>query len=228
MWRYVATGIGLAVLLVLWYVQDRSATDPASPTASASAAAGTALAALDTLTVSDAGTTDGYDRDLFGQPWADVDGNGCDTRNDILTRDLTDVTYQGTSTCVVTSGVLDDPYTGEEIRFERGRATSAAVQIDHVVALANGWRSGASGWDAATRRAFANDPLNLLAADGPANQAKGAKDASAWLPENTSFGCPYVARQIAVKSTYALAVTAAEHDAMRSVLATCPQEPLPR
>lgn len=232
-WQYVTTGLTVLALLVVWYFQDRNTDDPTAAStgpqapAAQGAADGTALAVLDGLTVLDDEPPSGYDRDLFGDPWADVDGNGCDTRNDILARDLTAVTYQDTKSCVVASGTLDDPYTGETIEFQRGKATSAAVQIDHVVALKNGWQTGADSWDADTRRRFANDPLNLLAADGPANQAKGAKDASQWLPANEAFGCEYVARQVAVKSAYDLSITSAEHDAMVDVLTGCPDEPLP-
>lgn len=144
------------------------------------------------------------------------------TRNDILRRDLTNVTVKaGTKGCQVTSGTLNDPYTGQVINFTRGQETSKAVQIDHVVALSDAWQTGAQGLDGATRTAFANDPENLLAVDGPANQQKGDGDAATWLPSNTSYRCTYVAKQIQVKAKYGLWVKQAEKDAMQRVLSNC-------
>lgn len=163
----------------------------------------------------------GYSRDEFGAAWADVDRNGCDTRNDILARDLTDLTFEeGTHGCVVLTGTLDDPYGGGTIDFERG-PDSAAVQIDHVVALSDAWQKGAQQWDAQTRKEFANDPANLLAVDGPVNQAKGDGDAATWLPPSTGFRCAYVIQQIRVKAAYGLWVTQAEADAMDRQLGGC-------
>ena len=164
----------------------------------------------------------GYSRAEFGQAWADVDRNGCDTRNDILDRDLTAKTFKpGTRDCLVLTGVLADPYTASTIDFIRGASTSSAVQIDHVVALNDAWQKGAQQLSVERRTALANDPLNLLAVDGPANQQKGAGDAATWLPPNKSYRCDYVARQISVKATYSLWVTQAEHDAMARVLGDC-------
>ena len=193
-------------------VADTSATD-----------AQTALAVLATLEVKGRAPKTGYDRDEFGQRWLDVDRNGCDTRNDILARDLTEIVRSGS--CTVSTGALADPFTGEEIAFERGQNTSARIQIDHVVALSDAWQKGAQELTADERASFANDPLNLLAVSGPANQQKGDSDAATWLPRNKKFRCAYVARQISVKATYALWVTQAEHDAMAQVLAACPDEP---
>lgn len=212
-------------------------TAPAVPEAQATSAqatsaevpaAGTTLAALESLAVKGRAPKTGYDRAEFGPRWADVDHNGCDTRNDMLARDLNSVTFRpGTNDCVVHDGVLDDPYTATEIHFIRGQGTSEAVHIDHVVALADAWQKGAQQLDIATRTQFGNDPLNLLAVDGPANMQKGAGDAATWLPANRSFRCDYVARQIAVKARYDLWVTSAEKDAMARVLDTCPGHTLP-
>ncbi|MCD4550115.1 MULTISPECIES: HNH endonuclease family protein [unclassified Schaalia] len=165
-----------------------------------------------------------YDREAFGARWADIDHNGCDTRNDILSRDLSQVTYKkGTKNCVVLSGKLQDPYTGQLIDFERGNETSKKIQIDHIVPLANAWASGAWEWDEATREKFANDPENLLAVDGPANQEKSAKTADEWLPKNKDFHCDYVKRQVKVKYAWKLSVTNAERDAIANVLhSQCP------
>lgn len=163
----------------------------------------------------------GYDRvGDFGQAWADVDHNGCDTRNDILARDLVSISKSGV--CTVLTGVLVSPYTGETIDFTRGVATSTAVQIDHLVALGDAWQTGAQQLAPDRRVALANDPLNLLAVDGRSNEQKGDGDAATWLPRNTAIRCLYVERQVAVKSAYGLWVTPAEHDAIARILAGCP------
>lgn len=182
-----------------------------------------ALTTLSTLPVKGRAPKTGYARTQFGDGWATV-GN-CDTRNIILHRDLKDVVVS--SDCKVISGTLDDPYTGKTITFTRGDQTSAAVQIDHVVALSNAWQTGAQQLTMQERMALANDPLELLAVDGDTNQKKGDGDTATWLPPNKPFRCQYVARQIAVKSKYKLWVTQAEGDAMRRVLGDCPNQQLP-
>ena len=168
-----------------------------------------------------------YDRNEFGKPWSDdvtVDGghNGCDTRNDILARDLTDVEFKPAKrNCIVTKGKLNDPYTNTTIEFKRGRKSSDLIPIDHVVALGDAWYSGAYQWDADRRRNFANDPINLQATNRESNTQKSAKNAAEWLPPNTAYQCEYVGRQITIKSTYGLSVTPAEKNAMEKVLTTC-------
>jgi hypothetical protein len=170
----------------------------------------------------------GYTRDQFGPAWADVDRNGCDTRNDILKRDLTNEVFQEkTNLCVVLSGTLVDPYSGETINFVRGVVTSMEVQIDHVVALSNSWQTGAFKLTADQRKSLANDPLNLLAVKGKLNSQKGDGDAATWLPPLKSYRCDYVARQIAVKMKYKLWFTAPEKEAMVRILKTCPEKALP-
>lgn len=196
---------------------------PSGPAANPVEAA-TALVQLETVPVKGRAPKTGYTRDEFGPAWADVDRNGCDTRNDILARDLEGETFKpGTSNCVVATGTLADKFTGTTISFVRGQDTSAAVQIDHVVALSDAWQKGAQQLSAEKRKQFANDPLNLMAADGPTNSAKGDKDAATWLPPNKAFRCEYVARQTAVKAKYQLWVSRAEHDAITGILATCKQ-----
>ena len=185
-----------------------SAAPSVSPTPAVAPAHGTALAALAGLAVKGRAPLTGYSRAAFGPAWQDVDHNGCDTRNDILRRDLTSRGMSGS--CTVLTGVLHDPYTAKVIAFRRGVGTSTKVQIDHVVALGDAWQMGAQRLTASARLAFANDPLELLAVDGPTNQRKGDSDAASWLPPNKAFRCTYVARQIAVKARYHLAVTAAE------------------
>jgi len=181
----------------------------------------TGRAALGTLEVKGRAPRTGYEREEFGQRWADVDRNGCDTRNDVLQRDLDDIGLDpATHGCVVLTGTLADPYTGESIPFARGER-SADVQIDHVVALADAWQKGAQGWTRDTRTAFANDPANLLAVDGSANQSKGAGDAATWLPPNRGYRCAYALRQTVVKAAYGLWVTQAEHDALTREIDRC-------
>jgi Protein of unknown function (DUF1524)/Excalibur calcium-binding domain len=193
---------------------------------SVSGTPGSALAAASRVAVKGRAPTTGYSRDQFGPAWADVDRNGCDTRNDVLNRDLTHKAWRdGTHGCVVISGVLAEPYTGRTVQFEK--ANAAAVQIDHVVALSDAWQTGAYAWDASRRERFANDPAELLAVDGPANEAKGDGDAATWLPPNKGYRCKYVARQVSVKLHWGLWATAAERDAFVRVLAACPTEPLP-
>jgi hypothetical protein len=181
-----------------------------------------ALVQLESIPVKGRAPKTGYTRDEFGPAWADVDRNGCDTRNDILARDLSNETFKPCSNnCVVTAGTLADRYTGAIINFVRGQDTSSEVQIDHLVPLSDAWQKGAQQLSADQRKELANDPLNLMAADGPTNSAKGDRDAATWLPPNNGFRCEYVARQVAVKALYALWVTQAEHDAMTGILSSC-------
>lgn len=210
-----------------------AAPTPTSRTPSTAAAAGAALAGLATITVKGRAPMTGYDRIRFGSAWTDDNDepfghNGCDTRNDVLRRDLHEtVVKAGTFGCVALSGRLDDPYTATPIAFVRGASTSSKVQIDHVVALGNAWQSGAQQWTDRQRQNLANDPLNLLAVDGPANEQKGDANAASWLPANHAFRCTYVARQVAVKLKWHMSVTAAERDAIARILAACPMQPLP-
>ena len=208
--------IRIAVLLVAGVVMGQVPVE-ASPK--------TAEAVLETLAVKGRAPKTGYERSQFGPAWSDVDRNGCDTRNDILYRDLTSITYKpGTRDCVVLSGVLVDPYSGEKIAFERGAKTSMDVQIDHVVALSNAWQTGAFKLSYEKRLAFANDPMNLLAVKGRLNSQKGDGDAATWLPPLKSIRCAYVAQQIVVKAKYGLWVTPPEKAAMVSILAKCPTQ----
>ncbi|MGP4003274.1 HNH endonuclease family protein [Streptomyces sp. 8N706] len=196
----------------------------AGPSASVSGEAGSALKAVDGLTVKGRAPKTDYDRERFGSPWADTDSNSCDTRDDILRRDLDEVTFRD-GKCKVVSGTLEaDPYTGERVPFRRGHS---AIDVDHVVALSDAWQKGAQQWPPRKRIALANDPLNLLAVDASSNRSKGDGDAATWLPPNKKFRCTYVARQAAVKRKYELWVTGAERDAMRRVLSGCPDRKLP-
>jgi hypothetical protein len=187
-----------------------------------------ASSVLATLAVKGRAPKTGYTREQFGQTWADVDRNGCDTRNDILKRDMTSIVYKArTRSCVVLSGTLIDRYSGESINFVRGNVTSMEVQIDHVVALSNAWQTGAFQLTLAQRTALANDPLNLFAVKGRLNSQKGDGDAATWLPPLKSYRCSYVAQQIAVKAKYSLWVVAPEKAAMLTILAKCPTQGVP-
>jgi len=183
----------------------------------------TAAVVLESMAVKGRAPKTGFERAAFGPTWSDVDRNGCDTRNDILNRDLTSKVFKsGTRECVVLSGTLLDPYSGEKIAFERGARSSMEVQIDHIVALSNAWQTGAFKLSYEKRREFANDPMNLVAVKGRLNSQKGDGDAATWLPPLKSVRCAYVSQQIVVKAQYGLWVTAPEKAAMLSLLAKCP------
>lgn len=180
---------------------------------------------LDALPVKGWDREKDFKRYRFGERWSDdVDvefgHNGCNTRDDILRRDLDQIELRR-GTCLVQRGVLHDPYSGETIAFVRGPETSEAVQVDHLVSLADAWYKGARTWDDRRRRDFANDPRNLLAVSAQANFDKAFRDAAGWLPANAAFECEFVARQIAVKTAYGLWVSSNEKTAMHRVLRHC-------
>jgi hypothetical protein len=187
---------------------------------------GEALQALATIPIKGRAPKTGYERELFASGWQSI--NGCDMRNRILSRDLIQIGYRAGSSCVVETGVLNDPFTGRVIGFQRGVRTSLDVQIDHVVSLSDAWQKGAQQLSSSQRFSLYNDPLNLLAVWGPANSQKSDSDAASWLPPNKGFRCAFVARQVAVKGKYALWVTQAEHDTIARVLSSCPEQNLPR
>ena len=186
-----------------------------------------AVVVLETLPVKGRAPKTGYSREAFGPSWADTDYNGCDTRNDMLRRDLVDVVLKPrTRGCVVLEGVLVDPYSGEEILFIKGES-SDLIHIDHVVSLSSAWQTGMFQRGPEERRIFANDPLNLLAVQGRLNSQKGDGDAATWLPPLKLYRCEFVARQIAVKAAYRLWLTPPEKQAMLRILRTCPGQTLP-
>ena len=186
------------------------------------ASASTAEEILNSLAVKGRAPKTGYTRAQFGATWADVNKNGCDTRNDILKRDLTNIVFRAkTHECVVESGTLLDPYSGTTINFVKGVTSSMDVQIDHIVALSNAWQTGAFKLTLEKRTALANDPDNLLAVQGRLNSQKGDGDAATWLPPLKSIRCAYVTKQIIVKAKYGLWVTAPEKAAMLNVLSKC-------
>jgi hypothetical protein len=196
-----------------------------TPQISSAATQPLAVKVLAKLQVKGRAPKTGYSRSLFSDGWGDI--GYCDTRNYILKRDLRSITWRSGENCIVATGVLQDPYTGATINFVRGVKTSLAVQIDHIVAVSDAWQKGAQQMTPGNRYSFYNDPLNLLAVDGPTNESKGDGDAATWLPPNKAFRCTYVSRQIAVKAKYKLWVTSAEKDTMSRVLSACPKQLLP-
>jgi len=179
-----------------------------------------ALTALNKLPVKGRAPKSGYSREEFPH-WKDPDKNGCDSRNDILKRDLTKIIFkEGTNNCKVISGILLDPYSNKLIDFDISKSSST-IDIDHVVALSNAWQTGAFQLTLEQRTNFANDPLNLLAVDFKLNRQKGDGDAATWLPPYKSYRCTYVARQVAVKAKYKLWVTTPEKTAISNLLTAC-------
>jgi len=221
--RLVALLLVLVVSIIALLTNPSLYQATAPPVTNEKIAAGSALEALHTLAVKGRAPKTGYARTQFGDGWV-VEG-GCDTRNIILARDMEHEVVD--EMCKVQSGTLADPYTGATIQFKRGATSSQAVQIDHVIALSNAWQTGAQQLTFEQRESFANDPLELLAVDGPANQQKSDGDAATWLPPNKAFRCQYVARQIAVKQKYNLWVTVSEKEAINGILTQCPLQRLP-
>jgi Protein of unknown function (DUF1524) len=171
-----------------------------------------------------------YRRAVFGDAWDDdndapLGHNGCDTRDDILNRDLVDKTYVSIKRCpnAVATGTLHDPYTNTTIAFQRGAKVGEAVQIDHIVPLAYAWDMGAYNWTFPERLRFANDPANLLAVEGQANQDKSDSPPAQWMPPNTAFACQYAMQFIAVLRGYGLPVDAPSVPVLQRAAETCPK-----
>ena len=228
-WR---DGLALAIVLAIaagvgWlYFRDAVSRQPeAGPSSVSTPTYDAVRRELEELPVKGWDRVKDFNRARFGEPWSDdvnveFGHNGCNTRDDILRRDLVDL-HVRPGTCFAQRGILHDPYTGATIVFVRGPDTSPAVQIDHVVSLSDAWYKGARTWDDQRRRYFANDPRNLLAVAGQANFDKAFRDAASWLPPNVAFRCAFVGRLVEVKTDYRLLVSGREKDAMRRVLRDC-------
>lgn len=191
---------------------------PQPPVTSASPVAiptGT-VPSTDPLTISDAAAP-GYDRDLFGPAWADVDHNGCNQREDTIMRDTgaSRTTRKGVCRADMTGHPYRDPYTGITL------TAPADIQIDHVVALADAWRSGAAAWTPEQRKAYANDLAVLLAVQAKANEDKSDKGPDQWLPPDPADRCVYARQYVAIKIKYKLTVTTSARKALDTLAATC-------
>ncbi|KOU31241.1 hypothetical protein ADK51_08485 [Streptomyces sp. WM6368] len=168
---------------------------------------------LAALKVAPVGTMAGYSRDKFTH-WAQQ-GDKCDTREVVLKRDGTEVTQD--AECKAVSGNWKSLYDGVAVT-EAGK-----MDIDHMVPLAEGWRSGAAGWDSARRKAFANDLTRpqLLAVTAASNRSKGDQSPDLWQPPDKAAWCQYGRAWTTVKSEYELTVTEAEKKMLTTMLDTC-------
>ncbi|MFK4085354.1 HNH endonuclease family protein [Kribbella sp. NPDC020789] len=195
--------------LVVWALTSSPALayPPTPPSAS------TATTYLNALTVKAEGSTTGYSRDKFPH-WHTVSGT-CDTRDEVLKRDGSGVTVD--SDCEPTAGRWYSVYDAVWVTDD------ANVDIDHIVPLAEAWKSGASAWTTAKREQFANDLTisQLIAVSASSNRSKGDSDPASWKPTNTSVHCIYAREWIWVKHTYGLSLQSAEKTALQSMLATC-------
>lgn len=233
--RFLVTILALA-LTAVWlivnpksyeriFIPDQTSQEQSTqeaPLSSTTPSSKTALATLDQLPIKGRAPKTSYSRSHFYKSWPDVDG--CSLRHRILKREFGD-SAKLDEKCHVIAGEFVEPYTGKFMKFSSKTQIARAIQIDHVVALSDTWQKGAQNLTPERRFQLATDPLNLIAADGPANMQKGDGDAATWLPKNKKFRCQYVARQISVKFKYQLWVTRAEHDAMVRILQICPKEP---
>lgn len=217
-WLGFVSGAAVVVILggaaaAVWFNSPGvTQASPAAPTTSAPTTSATSVAApttFGTLVIGETERDGSYERDAFGQSWADIDRNGCDTRNDILGRDLIDIEFkEGTNDCKVLAGTLVDSYSGETIAFVSGQTTSSEVQIDHIVPLAWAWYHGARDWTERDRETFANDPLNLVAVNGFDNQSKSDSGPALWMPPEAGFACDYLDSFVAVLVEYELTIGA--------------------
>ncbi|MEU9357476.1 HNH endonuclease family protein [Streptomyces sp. NPDC048301] len=176
-------------------------------------AASTARTYLSQLTVATEGSSSGYSRDKFPH-WITQSGS-CDTREVVLKRDGTGVVQN--SSCSATSGSWYSQYDGATW------TAASDLDIDHMVPLAEAWRSGASSWTTAQRQAFANDLTRpqLIAVTDNVNQSKSDQDPAEWLPSRTAYRCTYARAWVHVKHYYGLKVDSAEKSALQSVLNGC-------
>ncbi|MBQ0906746.1 HNH endonuclease family protein [Micromonospora sp. U21] len=187
--------------------QPASATPPGIPSKA------TAQSQLNALTVAAQGSTSGYSRDLFPH-WITISGS-CNTREQVLKRDGTSVVVD--SACAATSGRWYSPYDGATW------TAASDVDIDHVVPLAEAWRSGANSWTTSRRQSFANDLTRpqLIAVTDNVNQSKGDQDPSTWQPSLSSYRCTYSKMWITVKYSWGLKLQSSEKSALQSMLNTC-------
>lgn len=207
--RIITLFVTLVVATTAWAVNAGPALayPPTPPSAS------TAATQLAGLTVKTEGSTSGYSRDLFPH-WITQSGT-CDTRDQVLKRDGTGVTVD--SQCEPTAGQWYSVYDATWV------TNDSSVDIDHIVPLAEAWKSGANAWSTSRRQQFANDLsiAQLIAVSASSNRSKGDRDPSAWKPPNTSVHCIYAREWIWVKHTYGLSLQSAEKTALQQMLGTC-------
>ncbi|MCO1597639.1 HNH endonuclease family protein [Micromonospora sp. RHAY321] len=203
----VAAAVLTGACLVVVNAQPAMATPPGIPSKS------TAQSQLNALTVATQGSTTGYSRDLFPH-WITISGS-CNTREQVLKRDGTSVVVD--SSCAATSGRWYSPYDGATW------SAASDVDIDHVVPLAEAWRSGANAWTTSRRQSFANDLTRpqLIAVTDNVNQSKGDQDPSTWQPSLSSYRCTYSKMWITVKYSWSLTLQSSEKSALQSMLNTC-------
>jgi hypothetical protein len=209
----LAAAVALAIAVVAGVAASALVPTAAGATPPNIPSKATAQTELDALTVATQGTTSGYSRDLFPH-WITISGS-CNTRETVLRRDGTGVVVN--SSCAATSGSWFSPYDGATW------TDPADVDIDHVVPLAEAWRSGANTWTTSRRQSFANDLSfpQLIAVTDNVNQAKGDQDPSTWQPPRTAYRCTYAKLWIRVKFHWELRLQAAEKTALQSMLNTC-------
>ncbi|MDO4889585.1 MAG: HNH endonuclease family protein [Candidatus Saccharibacteria bacterium] len=223
--RRVIGVLSTFILVALWVITNPESYQPEKSQASSNASAESqdaplVITILETLPIKGRAPKTGYKRTEFYDTWPIIDG--CSLRQRIIKREVGDsAKLDG---CDVVAGTFTEAYTGETREYKTKAEFSKNIQIDHIVALSDAWQKGAQNLTKEKRYELATDPLNLIAADGPANQQKSDGDAATWLPKNKAFRCQYVARQVSVKSKYELWVTQAEHDAIARVLTNCPDE----
>jgi len=224
---WLAAFVAVAVLVAVQVV-SAARSDPSNQSGAPTVVSGSDVLAGVAVVATRVRDAD-YRRAAFGDAWEDDNDapggrNGCDTRNDILNRDLEEKIYVATKRCpqAVAGGTLRDPYTNATIAFVRGNRVGASVQIDHLVPLAFAWDMGARDWTEPMRIRFANDPANLLAVAGGANQDKGDQPPGDWMPSNAAFWCQYAVAFIAVVRGYGLPVDEASANRLRDAASACP------
>lgn len=226
-WLAAAVALAVVVAIQVMVSDQRSARFVAQAQTPTVAAGIDPLAGLAEIPIRVRGND--YRRAAFGEAWDDENSapggrNGCDTRNDILNRDLADKTFVSIKRCpnAVATGTLHDPYSNAVVAFVRGNQTGAAVQIDHIVPLALAWDLGARDWPDDLRLRFANDPANLIAVAGEVNQDKGDQEPAHWMPPNRAFWCQYAVQFVEVLRGYRLPVDAPSAVVLREAAGTCP------
>jgi hypothetical protein len=174
-------------------------------------------AQLDQLVVEPESAAPAYQRRFF-RHWVDADADGCDTREEVLIAESLQETTTDPTDCSVESGEWFSLYDGLMI------ADAGDLDIDHVVALGEAWRSGADAWDSERRRAYANDldeSVALIAVSAATNRSKGDKDPARWRPPDVTSWCVYATAWITVKVRWKLSADANEVEALRDMLGTC-------